>query len=459
MIDISIIILYLGLTLLIGFLSGTKVHNMRDFAISHRNYPTSVIVATISATLIGGFATFGIIERVYSQGIIYLFVAFGIPINFFLVSKYLLPRMKVLEKSMSVGEMMGHYYGKSGQIITGIFAAVVSIGEVAAQVSAIGLIISTFLGTTFLMGVIIGCGIVIFYSSFGGIKSVVSTDVLQFAILIIGIPLIFNLSLHKTGGLENLFDLIPRDYFSLKPKSESIMKPLTMLFAVLLTFFEPVFVQRFLLSKNTEQAVKAAKITSLISFPFFIIVAFIGLIAVANMPNSDPHTILPTMINTYLPVSVRGFVIAGLLSVLMSTADSNLNITTVSIMKDVIEKIREKNISPGREIYIARILNLLIGTITVIIAITYKSLVDIIITSFSFWVSTILIPFMFAIFGKKLPKTIFLISVSTGGFTTLGWNIWFSNIYGFDGLIPGMFTNLSVTLILLKIPILNKSLN
>ena len=48
----------------------------------------------------------------------------------------------------------------------------------------------------------VGSGIVVLYSTFGGIRGVTATDVIQFGVLIIATPIIFNVGLENAGIYE-----------------------------------------------------------------------------------------------------------------------------------------------------------------------------------------------------------------------------------------------------------------
>ncbi len=49
-IDVSIVVAYLVLCLVIGLYKSTKIKNVRDYTVGNRNFSTLVIIATIFAT-------------------------------------------------------------------------------------------------------------------------------------------------------------------------------------------------------------------------------------------------------------------------------------------------------------------------------------------------------------------------------------------------------------------------
>ena len=182
--DISIVILFLIVTIYVGFIKGRGVKSFKDFAVGSKNYSLPILVSTTAATWFGGWDTMGISEEVYRHGAI-LSVFFGL--QFFsdlFVARVVAPRMKGLNKGMSLGDMAEPYYGSWGQILIALSALFKTFGNVAIQVSAIGTILQVFLDVTFFDGALIGMGIIIAYTTFGGIRAVIYTDVLQFIFII-----------------------------------------------------------------------------------------------------------------------------------------------------------------------------------------------------------------------------------------------------------------------------------
>jgi SSS family solute:Na+ symporter len=106
---------------------------------------------------------------------------------------------------------MATAYGKIGKVVTGLCALFLCTGIVGAQVGAIGIVFNVFYGLDRSVGIAIGCGIVILYTTFGGMRAVVFTDLVQFAILAIGMPLVLVFGINYVGGIDALIAAIPRD--------------------------------------------------------------------------------------------------------------------------------------------------------------------------------------------------------------------------------------------------------
>ena len=446
MIDFFIVLACLLLTLLIGMRSGRSLRSTQVFSVAHRSYPTSVLVASLSASIIGGHAIFGTVQNAYNQGFSYLLVVFAIALNIFLFGRFVFAKMAHLKNATSLGEMMAHYYGREGQVMAGIMALIVALGVVTIQVGIIGHLFSSFFHVPFLVGVVIGCGTFILYSSLGGIRSVISTDLFQFALIIIGIPLIFNVALARMGGMVSIFQSLPEAYGEISSPKGLWVDFLLLFLSPLLTSFEPVFMQRFLLAKDVRQATQVSKITALTLVPFFLVVFFIGLMALIVLPGWDPNHLLPDMITLYLPESLRGLALAGFLAAFMSTADSNLHVSTVSLVRDILEPLLGKKSFLFTHIRVTQILNFALGLFVVWVALYCHILSTILFKAFSLWTPVVLVPFIFALFSRPLPQTMFRVTVFLGLAIIPLWNMTLQELTGIDGRLPALLINIVLSM-------------
>ena len=204
--DYVILLLFLFFTLIIGAYAGRGIKDIKAYAVGGRSYNAFAILATLSASYIGGGYTFGLSEKSFNHGISYGLCLLGVSLQLFLVAKYIAPRMTPFINSYSTGDIMARFYGKTGRLITGFASAIICSGIIGAQVKATGFVFNLFLGINPVAGMLIGCSIVIAYSIFGGIKAVIATDILQFVVLIVAIPLTLFCGIQYIGGIMSSAD-------------------------------------------------------------------------------------------------------------------------------------------------------------------------------------------------------------------------------------------------------------
>lgn len=415
MIDLFIVVLYLVSTLVVGIFAGRNVRSMRDFSVSAKNFPTSVLVSTIFATWIGGDDLIGVSERIYGVGLVFFVISLGQCVSLFLHAYIIAPRViRDFTNKISVGEIMRELYGKPGQVMSGLANVLFSIGYVAVQVKAIGCICGMFFEISHFYGIIIGSFVVIEYSSFGGIRSVVFTDVLQFGVLIIGISMMANVSLEKVGGWEYLLFNLPEHHIELASYQGSFLLFVAYFVYCAFPCFNPMLIQRILMAKDKRQSAQSLVISGILYIPFYAIITVIALSAVLMFPGIDPNDAFLNILDYSLPTVVKGMAVSGVLAVIMSTADSVLNVSSIATTRDVIAVLWPSKISDKSELMLSRIVTVLLGITSIYVATMFSSMIDFGIYFSNFWTPTVVAPMFLYLFNLKTDVKTYLISVIMG---------------------------------------------
>jgi solute:Na+ symporter, SSS family len=443
MIDSIIIASYLAITLFIGIYAGRGIKTMRDFAIASKTYSTPIMVATISATLIGGESILGLSEEMYKYGIIYLVICIGFVLNSFIIAFFLSPHIVKFDYAISVGDIMHKHYGKFGRILTGAAGMVLAAGYIGGQISGMGFIFHSFFGLPHVYGIILGLGIVILYSSFGGIRAVTATDVIQFVILIVAVPMVCNVGLDMVGGFGQLIEKIPSSHLTLSPSGETPWHFVALFFLFLIPDLDPAFTQRVLMAKDVKQARNSMLITGCMELIFFILVMVISFTVLVMKPDLDPHLVVNYLIDTVLPTGIKGFVVAGMLAIIMSTADSYLNVAGISFVHDVVRPLRQTKLADKYELRLTRVSTLIIGVIALYGAINLESVMEIVLNFISFWALVIVVPLYAVIFNFKVDKRSIIACFMAYIITLFSWK-YIIPIYNIDIDIhmPGMIISL-----------------
>ncbi len=442
MVDNAIILLYLVGILILGMWSGKNLRSLRDFSLSHATYGPFVIFATLAASFIGGGFSMGNASKVFLFGIGNIVALWGFSLKEILVAKVIVPNVERFKGAISAGDIMGRAYGRGARVITGVFSIFLCAGIVGAQVGAMGDVFHIFLEMPEIRGILIGCGIVILYSTVGGMRAVVLTDVVQFCILAVGIPLALVMGIVKVGGLASLREAVPPGHFSIITEARPLV-PFISLFLTLLLgeTLVPPYVQRLLIGRDLKATARGTLWSGIFSFPFFAVTGCIGLVAIALSGDIDSTLAMPSVIKNALPIGLRGVVVAGVISIVMSSADSFLNGAATGCVNDIVG-VLSADISPRKELLLARITNLLVGVLAVVVAVSIPNILDILFFAYTFWAPIILVPLAAALLGFRTSSAAFVTGVTLGIVGTVAWKYGLGDPKGFDGLVFGVFCNL-----------------
>lgn len=443
--ELVIIVLYLVLILAVGLMAGRGITNLKDYAVGGKSFNSMIIFATLSATFIGGGFSMGNAEKVFLVGIANIVALWGFSFKEILVAAFIAPRMARYPDAISVGDIMEPHYGRGARIFSGIFGIALCAGILGAQVGAMGYIFNLFLGMDRVTGILIGCGIVIAYATFGGMRAVIWTDVIQFVVLAIGIPLTLYFGISHAGGWEAMAARIPAEHLLISTEPAALLS----LGALFLTFMlgetmVPPYLQRLMIGRSSRDTTRGTLFSALFSIPFFAITGTIGLVALALDPALNPNLAMPYVIKVALHPVMQGFVIAAVISIIMSSADSFLNSASIAFINDIVRPLKTTPMEHSTELMLARLTTFAVGVLSIVFAISIDSLLDILIYAYNFWAPTVLVPLAAAILGFRATRRRFVAGALAGITMALLWNNMFHNPYAIDGLVIGFLSNMAV---------------
>lgn len=437
MLDIIIVAIYLIAVLLAGIKSGLKIKTLRDYSVGYKTFPTMVVTAAVFATLVGGGDLVGVSEKVFSSGLVVIFGFLGFIARDLLTAWFIIPRFTDYHDCLTAGDVMGKFYGKSGKILVGVAGVLQNAIFLGVQVGALGYVTEYFFGVPQWIGMVISALVVVLYSSIGGIYSVTITDVMQFGVLVAAMPILFSIGVERVGGLSGILQAIPAEKLSIIPRNGDDIRFYSLFFVFAIPYLGPVLLQRMLMSRDFRQARSAFMISATLRFPFYFMIGTLGFVALILKPDLQSNFAFPYLVNTILPVGVKGFVVAGVLAVIMSTADSVLHVSGIMFVHDIISPIFGEKITKNRELILSQVFTALIGLLSIVAALTIKSLIEISVLGFACWLPVISVPLIAGILGIRASKRALFIS---GFFGLLAFFVWRFNFFAvthIDSVLPG----------------------
>ena len=177
--DVAIVVGFLTITLVVGLYSGRGIKTLKDYALGNRNFSTAAIASTLIATWISGGSFSFYMAETYIQGLYFIIAIVADACSFLIIAYAFAPKVKDCLGKLSVAQVMGDLYGKNVRIITAITGFIGTVGALAIQFKIFSNILQYFLAIPTIYSAVISSLVVIIYSTFGGIKSVTFTDIIQ----------------------------------------------------------------------------------------------------------------------------------------------------------------------------------------------------------------------------------------------------------------------------------------
>ena len=382
-----IIPIFLFVNLLVSFWAHKqrKSHSFLDYAVASRDLPTAVLVMTLLGTYLSA-DTFGNIELYMAYGIAHIVPLATIVLSFFLIGTFIAPKLVYFE-STTAGGIMGSLYGRLAQFFTGGIGFLFCLLVISGQISILGKIASIVLEVDFRIAILFFCGLVVLYSTWGGLRSVSYTDVIQLIALLFLFGFVTFSVLAKIGGVSVLLEKIQSGELDQKLRiltypglafrvKVAIMWGLP--FSLMLT---PPIVHRMLVTQDKREVKKmwytgAFILTAVIISPLFI--AFSLLVGRDSIGLSAEKNILACLVKVLFsgqPI-LFSVMFIGMISVALSTIDSYLHTAGIILVEDLIEPIRlylgKYAIKQKKKVFYAKVGIALLGICAIILGIQFE---------------------------------------------------------------------------------------
>lgn len=349
---VSFIILYLLISIGIGLYAATRVKSTADYAVAGRSLPLYIVIATTFATWFGSETVLGVSAK-FVQGGLGSVVEDPIGASMCLVLvglffAYKLYRMNLL----TIGDYYRRRYGKVVEVVCSLIILVSYLGWVAAQITALGFVFSELSqgAISLQIGMVIGTGIVLFYTLFGGMWSVALTDFFQMIVIVVGLVFIAFMAGQMAGGADKVVAFAAsKDMFRVLP--EPNLHDMVFFFAAAITMMlgsipqQDVF-QRVMSSKDERTARLGPVIGGLGYLAFAFVPMFIVTAAMIVMPEEtatllgeDSQRVLPQFILQKMPPMAQVFFFGALLSAIMSTASATLLAPSTTFVENILKNI------------------------------------------------------------------------------------------------------------------------
>ena len=428
-VDYFVIAGYFALVMYLGYYSMKKVSNFDDYAVAGRSMPLPIFFAAIAATLCGGGATIGRISFMHTTGIIVFFALTGVVINQIFSGLFISGRVHNAGKNVySLGDLYGIYYGRSGRLLSSVFGFLFCVGAFGVQILAMGAILQTATGISLIPAALIASIVTLAYTWSGGILAVTLTDAVQYVITAETLVVSFETNMKPLANW-------------------SLVQFLGLFFSFLLgEFCAPYYIQRYASTKSAKDSKNGLLIFGVHWIFFMATTAAIGLASMAIQPDVKPDLAFTNLIRDILPPGITGLVFGALLAAVMSTGAAMINTSAVIYTRDIYNKFINTAATQADLLRQSRLSTLVVGGISIGVAIIFQDVFGLMIYMFKLWPSAILPPLMCGLLWGKISPYAGAPAVIAGG---LSFFLWSDKVLGEPFGIPANFIGIGMNCLVL----------
>lgn len=442
--DLGIVGVYLIAMVAIGLLCVRRVKNSEDYYTAGRSFGPFVLMATVCATIIGGSGLMGRAGVAYSSGFKAILTAVPYLLGMLIFSGISgrISDIGFRYSISSIPELFERRFGKEAKLILAAMIAFTMMGTVASQVTATATIINMLggeIGISYEAGALIASLVFIVYTATSGLFGVVYTDVLQFYMLLLFVYILIPVSsLIKVGGMANFRANLAPELFKPYINGDILGDIVTYL---VFTMAGAEMWQRAFAAKDRKAAKKGMFLGTAVYGVTIILVWFMGVVAhqilgddvLAQFGTTD--AVVPALAIKVLPAGLTGLALAGILSVIMSTADSYLLVSVQTCVHDIVRTLKP-DLTEKREMVLSRVFSVILPLGALVIALYIKNAYNILMFAWSFYAAAAGIPAFAALFWKKATKPGIISGMLAGFAVCIGWKL-IGTPFGLGPTVPG----------------------
>lgn len=401
---------FLIITSIIALRKKKKFSYTKDYVLSSPN-DTFGIAAFILISLIGGNSTIGIINKIYSSGLIVIISTFFFSFSWLILAAIITPRIYKFKGCISIGDMMELLYGRTARWITSPLSIIFTIGITTLQIYIVSKILAYCFQISITKAQIIATGLTFVHTFVNGTKTISQLSKFFLLIFISSITIISVFGMYKVIESGSINNLLKSDFLEINLEHDNVLLFLNTMIFLTLPSFSPVFIQRCLSITDGPKLKKTLyTVFSLHCFIWLIFCVLAIIMKTTLNGNSSSNTIFIKFIIENFPELIASFAIIGLLVIILSGASSWLNTASVLFTHDVLRiliPIKDRE----HELNIARFISFIFAVSCFFFASFFNNFNAIFLFINHFWKPIIFVPLAVGLLGLNVNKSDFMVSL------------------------------------------------
>lgn len=355
------------------------------FTSAEGSLPSWVVGMSIFATFVSSISFLGLPGDAFKGNWSPFVFSLSIPFAIFLAAKIFIPLYRGVN-SVSAYHYLETKFGYWARCYASVCYLLTQVCRIGSILLLLALPINKMFGWDIQTIIIVTGVVTMIYTLLGGIAAVVWTDAIQGIILIVGAVICaVILTFGMPEGPAQLFEIAAEhNKFSLGSFGASLSEST---FWVLLLYglftnlnnygIDQNYVQRYMTTKSTKEAVKSTMFGSLLYVPISLIFVYIGT-ALFSYYSAQPELlpagtpadqVFPHFIVHGLPTGITGLVIAAIFSAGMSTVATSINSSATIVLTDFVKHFSKKEDNNKRDMKTLYLTSLIVGVVGIVIGI------------------------------------------------------------------------------------------
>ena len=456
---IATFIVYIAMMLYVGYWAYKRTSNSSDYFLGGRSLGPWPTALSAGASDMSGWLLLGLPGYAFGSGYEALWLAVGLLMgtwaNWWIIAKRFRMYTVVVNDALTLPAYFSNRFNDNTrvlQVICAFFILLFFLFYTSSGLVAGGKLFATVFGINYSLAVIIGTVCIISYTLFGGFLAVSWTDLIQGLLMAAALLVVPVVALQLDGGLSNVLtnmEALNPELMNMwtdnKGESLSAIAIISLLAWGLGYFGQPHILARFAAISDKEQIATARRIAvswTAISMVGALLVGFSGMIYVQNnMPGGlvDAETIFMVLVNSLFHPVIAGILLAAILAAIMSTADSQLLVSSSALAEDFYKTLLNKDASPEMVLNVGRLGVVIIALVALSLAFNENSSVlGLVSYAWAGFGAAFGPALILSLYWPRMNKLGALTGILVGGITIVIWKQMTGGIFDVYEIVPGI---------------------
>lgn len=448
--DTVILFGYLALLVGIGVYAQRRKPDVDDYFVAGRRIGPLTIACMWVAAWIGGASIVGTSARVYAQGLTGIWYILGIAIGCALFGLTVARRVKQLgdgDRHLTYPDFIERHYDNRTRAVATITTVLAYTAYSAGQFAAAAAILQVLIGWSYGNCLLLAGAIVTLYTAAGGYLAVTYTDRVQVTLVILGIVAVgVPVAISQAGSWADMRAVLSPSHYDFGAQGWDHVAALVV--SMVLSFFVAMdSFSRSFAARDAETARRGALLAPLLMLPIAVAVAWLGLAAAVLYPDpASSASILATFVLDRFPVGLKGLMVIGILSAVMSVASISVLTASANYARDIHQRYLKPGIAPAAMLRVGTLASLGAGGLGLLMAWKMRDIIDILQFGFTINSAGLFLPTIAALWSDRVPPRAAFWSTLASLATVIAWRVAADmgggGIFVIDPLWPGLAVSL-----------------
>jgi sodium/proline symporter len=449
-------VVYLLLMLGIGIVAYKRTTNLSDYILGGRSLGPWTSAISAGASDMSGWLLLGLPGAAYVSGISASWIAVGLLIgtwlNWLIVARRLRLYSFKVSDALTLPEYFANRFRDKSQllrVISAIFILLFFLFYTSSGLVAGGRLFETVFGYDYTLAVTIGTIAVISYTFFGGFLAVSWTDLIQGLMMAAALAIVPIIAFGDLGGTTGAAAALAAESEHMLAwfRDASTGEALTFIGIVsslawgLGYFGQPHILARFAAIRSDRDIPAARRIAVTWTAIALISSVAVGLLGVGFVQRdlADGETVFMVMVNLIFHPVIAGILLAAILAAIMSTADSQLLVSSSALTDDFYKAIFRKDASQTELVWVGRFAVIAIAIVAYLLALNPDATVlDLVAYAWAGFGAAFGPALIMSLYWRRMNKWGALAGIVTGGVTVVVWAELSGGIFDLYEIVPGV---------------------